>query len=113
MVAYITEEALRMKRAGILKVGKMDKTVMEFTGPGAWTDAIFRYFNNPEYFHILPGEKNVTYEDFSGQTTHRKMGDVVVLPITSFSPGVGQMGAEDTDHPMAFVKHNFDGMAPR
>lgn len=111
MVAYVTEETLRMKRAGILKVGKMDKTVMEFTGPGAWTDAIFRYFNNPEYFHILPGEKNVTYEDFSGQTTHRKVGDAVVLPITSFSPGVGQMGAEDTDHPMAFVKHNFDGMS--
>lgn len=110
MVAYITEEALRMKRAGILKVGKMDKTIMEFTGPGAWTDAVFRYFNNPDYFNILPGEKNVTYEDFSGQTSHRKVGDVIVLPITSFSPGVGQMNAGDTDHPMAFVKHNFDGM---
>ncbi|KAJ5099465.1 hypothetical protein N7532_006466 [Penicillium argentinense] len=109
MVAYITEEALRMKRAGILKVGKMDRTVMEFTGPGAWTDAVFRYFNDPDYFNILPGDKNVAYEDFSGQTTHRKVGDVVVLPITSFSPGVGQMGAGDTDHPMAFVKHMFDG----
>lgn len=111
MVASITEEALRMKRAGILKVGKMDKTIMEFTGPGAWTDAVFRYFNNPDYFHIQPGDKNITYEDFSHQTTHRKVGDVVVLPITSFSPGVGQMGAEDTEHPMAFVKHNFDGMS--
>lgn len=110
MVAYITEEALRMKRAGILKLGKMDKTIMEFTGPGAWTDAVFRYFNNPDYFHIEPGDKNITYEDFSGQTTHRKVGDVVVLPITSFSPGVGQMGAEDIEHPMAFVKHIFDGM---
>ncbi|KAJ5494975.1 Initiation-specific alpha-1-6-mannosyltransferase [Penicillium diatomitis] len=111
MVAYITEEALRMKKAGILKVGKMDKTVMEFTGPGAWTDAIFRYLNNPDYFQIAPGEKNITYEDFSGQTGHRKVGDVVVLPITSFSPGVGQMGAGGTDDPMAFVQHRFDGEA--
>ncbi|KAJ5908148.1 Alpha-1-6-mannosyltransferase subunit (Och1) [Penicillium taxi] len=110
MVAYVTQETLRMKRAGILEVGKMDKTIMEFTGPGAWTDAIFRYFNNPDYFNIQPGDKNITYEDFTGQTTHRKVGDAVVLPITSFSPGVGQMGAEDTDHHMAFVKHNFDGM---
>ncbi|KAJ5689485.1 Initiation-specific alpha-1-6-mannosyltransferase [Penicillium macrosclerotiorum] len=109
MVAHITKETIRMKKAGILRVGKMDKTVMEFTGPGAWTDAVFRYFNNPEYFHISPGAKNITYEDFSGQTEHRKVGDVVVLPITSFSPGVGQMGAMETDHPMAFVKHNFDG----
>lgn len=109
MVASITEEALRMKRAGILKVGKMDKTIMEFTGPGAWTDAVFRYFNNPDYFHIQPGDKNITYEDFSHQKTHRKVGDVVVLPITSFSPGVGQMEAGEYDDPMAFVKHTFDG----
>lgn len=91
-------------------MGKMDKTVMEFTGPGAWTDSVFRYFNNPEYFHIQPGDKNITYEDFTEQTTEKKVGDVIVLPITSFSPGVGQMGAGDTDDPMAFVKHNFDGM---
>ncbi|KAJ5785885.1 uncharacterized protein N7503_011097 [Penicillium pulvis] len=109
MVAYVTEETLRMKKAGILKVGSMDKTVMEFTGPGAWTDAIFRYFNNPEYFNIQPGDNNITYEDFTEQTTERKVGDVVVLPITSFSPGVGQMGAGEVDDPMAFVKHNFDG----
>ena len=39
----------------------------------------------------------------------KKVGDVVVLPITSFSPGVQQMGAEDYEHPMAFVKHEFEG----
>lgn len=110
MVAYVTEEALRMKKAGILKVGKMDKTIMEFTGPGAWTDAVFRYFNNPDYFNIRPGDKNITYEDFSNQVERRKVGDVVVMPITSFSPGVGQMNAGEADHPLAFVKHNFDGM---
>ncbi|KAJ5723834.1 Initiation-specific alpha-1-6-mannosyltransferase [Penicillium malachiteum] len=109
MVAYVTEETLRMKKAGILEVGKMDKTVMEFTGPGAWTDSVFRYFNNPDYFHIKPGDKNITYTDFTEQTTEKKVGDVIVLPITSFSPGVGQMGAHDTNDPMAFVKHNFDG----
>lgn len=110
MVTYITEEALRMKKAGILTKGKMDKTIVEFTGPGAWTDAVFRYFNNPEYFNIQPGDKNITYEDFSGLDDRRKVGDVIIFPITSFSPGVGQMGAEDLDHPLAFVKHDFEGM---
>jgi alpha 1,6-mannosyltransferase len=109
IVVHITEHALRMKRAGILKKGKMDRTVVEFTGPGAWTDAVFRYFNNPEYFNIQPGDKNITYEDFTQQVDYRKVGDTLVLPITSFSPGVGQMGAEDIDHPMAFVKHDFGG----
>ncbi|KAE8348518.1 nucleotide-diphospho-sugar transferase [Aspergillus coremiiformis] len=110
IVAYITEETLRMKKAKILKVGKMDKTIVEFTGPGAWTDAIFRYFNDPDYFNIGPDSShNVTYEDFTNQKEWRKVGDVVVLPITSFSPGVMQMGAGDYDDPMAFVKHDFEG----
>jgi alpha 1,6-mannosyltransferase len=42
----------------------------------------------------------------------KKVGDVVVWPITSFGPGVGQMGAGDYDDPMAFVKHEFEGMSP-
>ncbi|KAI9929963.1 hypothetical protein ASPWEDRAFT_99219 [Aspergillus wentii DTO 134E9] len=109
IVAHITEEALRMKKKGILAKGKMDKTIVEFTGPAAWTDAVFRYFNNPDYFNIEPGTTNVTYEDFTNQVEHKKVGDVVVLPITSFSPGVQQMGAQDYDDPMAFVKHDFDG----
>ncbi|KAL3492709.1 nucleotide-diphospho-sugar transferase [Aspergillus germanicus] len=110
IVSYITEEALRMKKAGVLKKGKMDKTIVEFTGPAAWTDAVFRYFNDPEYFAIEPGStKNITYEDFTNQVEYQKVGDVVVLPITSFSPGVQQMGAQDVDDPMAFVKHDFEG----
>lgn len=110
IVAIITEETLRMKKAGHLTSGKIDMTVVEFTGPGAWTDAVFRYFNNPDYFNIEPGTtRNVTYADFTGQTIHKKVGDVVVLPITSFSPGVQQMGAGDYDDPMAFVKHDFGG----
>jgi len=43
-------------------------------------------------------------------TAAKKIGDVVVLPITSFSPGVQQMGAKDYDDPMAFVKHEFEGI---
>lgn len=100
-----------MKKAKRLSNGKMDKTIVEFTGPAAWTDAVFRYFNDPEYFDIEPGSKrSVTYEDFKGQEEHRKVGDVVVLPITSFSPGVGQMGSNDIDDPMAFVQHDFGGI---
>ncbi|KAL4877530.1 nucleotide-diphospho-sugar transferase [Aspergillus karnatakaensis] len=110
IVTYITQEALRMKKAGILKKGKMDKTIVEFTGPAAWTDAVFRYFNDPDYFSIEPDStRNITYEDFTNQVEYQKVGDVVVLPITSFSPGVQQMNAGDVDDPMAFVKHDFDG----
>ncbi|KAL8994125.1 MAG: hypothetical protein Q9169_005821 [Polycauliona sp. 2 TL-2023] len=107
VVATITEDILRMKQNGILKKNKMDKSVIEFTGPAVWTDAIFNYVNNPNYFKMEG--KNITWEAFTGMDSAKKVGDVVVLPITSFSPGVGQMGAKEPDDPMAFVKHEFEG----
>lgn len=109
IVASITEETLRRKKAGQLDKKHM-KSVVEFTGPAIWTDAIFKFFNNPEYFDMSTSKGNITYHHFTGITQAKKVGDVVVLPITSFSPGVGQMGAGDEDDPMAFVKHAFEGI---
>lgn len=107
IVATITEDILRMKKKGILKNGKMDKSIVEFTGPAVWTDAIFNYLNDPTYFKMEG--KNITWEAFTGMEIAKKVGDVVVLPITSFSPGVQQMGSKEPDDPMAFVKHDFEG----
>lgn len=108
VVASITRETLRMKKEGILKVKKMDKSIVEFTGPALFTDAVFNYMNSPDYFKMEG--KNVTWEAFTGIETAKMVGDVVVLPITSFSPGVQQMGAKEPDDPMAFVRHDFEGM---
>lgn len=109
VVATVTEETLRMKRLGYLNVTKLDKSIVEFTGPAMWTDAIFNFFNNPEYFSVGENGKNITWEHFTGIESARKVGDVVVLPITSFSPGVQQMGAKEPEDEMAFVKHDFEG----
>ncbi|MCJ1276695.1 membrane-bound alpha-1,6- mannosyltransferase Initiation-specific [Puttea exsequens] len=108
IVSTITEDILRMKKKGILTEKKMDKSIVEFTGPAVWTDAVFNYLNDPTYFKMENG-KNTTWQTFTGIETARKVGDVVVLPITSFSPGVGQMNAKEPDDPMAFVKHDFEG----
>jgi alpha 1,6-mannosyltransferase len=112
VVATITEEALKMKKAGVLENGKMTKTIVEFTGPAVWTDTLFSYFNNEVYFDSSTKPTNITWEDFTGITETKKVGDVIVLPITSFSPGVGQMGAGEYDHPMAYVRHAFGGRNP-
>lgn len=108
VVATITEETLRRKKAGELDAKHM-KSVMEFTGPAVWTDAVFKFFNNAEYFDMTTSKGNITWREFTGIKQAKKVGDVVVLPITSFSPGVGQMGAGEDDDPMAFVKHAFEG----
>jgi len=89
---------------------KMGKSIVEFTGPALFTDAVFNYMNNPDYYRM--DGKNVTWEAFTGIETAKKVGDVIVLPITSFSPGVQQMGAKEPDDPMAFVRHDFEGTAP-
>ena len=107
LVATITEKTLRLKKTGTLSGKNLSKHVVEFTGPAIWTDAIFSYLNNPEFFKMEG--KNITWEMFTGMETAKKVGDVVVLPITSFSPGVQQMNAKEPDDPMAFVKHEFEG----
>jgi alpha 1,6-mannosyltransferase len=109
IVATITEETLRRKAAGELDKKHM-KSVVEFTGPAIWTDAIFKFFNNPEYFDMATSKGNITWQQFTGIKQAKKVGDVIVLPITAFSPGVGQMGAGETDDPQAMVQHAFEGM---
>jgi len=109
VVANITQETLNRKRAG--KLSKDHKGIIEFTGPAVWTDTVFSYFNNPDYFDMSTSKGNITWEHFTGMKAPKKVGDVIVLPITSFSPGVKTMGAGEDDDPMAYVKHNFEGMS--
>ena len=110
IVAKITEKTLSMKKAKAFKKGKdLNKSIMDHTGPGIWTDTVFQYLNNKDYFDFSNRPSNVSYSEFFNIKEPKKIGDVVVLPITSFSPGVQQMGAGDRDDPMAFVNHEFDG----
>ena len=108
VVARITDMTIQMKDEGRLTKHEDAKLVLEHTGPGIWTDAVFAYFNDPEYFNT--SSKNVTNSDFFNLREPKRMGDTVVLPITSFSPGIGHMGAESAQHPLAFVRHAFSGM---
>jgi alpha 1,6-mannosyltransferase len=109
VIVRITKETLRRKRNGDLN-RTADKNVVEFTGPALWTDVVFDYFNDERYFDMEHSPGQVSWQNFTGMENSKKVGDVVVLPITSFSPGVQQMGAKDYDDPMAFVKHDFEGM---
>ncbi|SCU89296.1 LAFA_0E17128g1_1 [Lachancea sp. 'fantastica'] len=111
---------------------------MNWTGPGIFTDAIFDYINNlvqtntdisiinnnlgadhqggsktqQFYRKITQGlESSATFvkEFFTLIEEPVMIDDVMILPITSFSPGVNQMNAKMDDDKMAFVKHMFEG----
>lgn len=107
VVANITQETLKRKAEG--RLNKDHKGIIEFTGPALWTDSIFQFFNNPDYFDMTTSKGNITWQHFTGMKAPKKVGDVIILPITSFSPGIKTMNAGDEDDPMAFVKHNFEG----
>jgi mannosyltransferase OCH1-like enzyme len=73
--------------------------VVEMTGPAVWTDAILDY--------LLP--QKVVESDLRNMETPKLFGDVYVLPITAFSPGVGHMNAKEATDKEARVKHLFEG----
>lgn len=109
IVAKITEETIRRKNLQILDLPPTKdrgSQIMDWTGPGIWTDSVFEYFNDkPKSGLHYP----VTWRNFTGMTEPYRVSDVMVLPITSFSPGVDTMGAQSESHPLAFVKHQFEG----
>lgn len=110
IVATITTETLRLKTEGRLDDLPDVMSIVEFTGPGRWTDAVFTYLNKQQQCpdrRVNPDK--VTWKQFTGITSPKVVEDVLVLPITSFSPGVGHMGSRATDDPMAFVRHEFSG----
>ncbi|GAB0137862.1 hypothetical protein EsDP_00006115 [Epichloe bromicola] len=108
IIARITNATLAMKKQG--KLSSFDgKDVVDLTGPAAWTDAVMDYFNDARFFDMKTSQGKIDWHNFTGTETSKRVGDVIVLPITSFSPGVEQMGSKDYDDPMAFVKHDFEG----
>ncbi len=116
------------------KHGEYD--VMNWTGPGIWSDTIFDYLNNYDVIHpnalsnsnpnsdlnlndkrvindeikqVSEEEGKINFKTFTGLEKPKVIGDVMILPITSFSPGVGHMGSKSIDDEMAYVKHFFKG----
>ncbi|RDA89249.1 hypothetical protein CP532_0551 [Ophiocordyceps camponoti-leonardi (nom. inval.)] len=101
VVSRITNHTLAVKRAGGW-AGFSGSKVIEFTGPALWTDVLMDYFNDERYFNTADSKGPIDWKSFTGMETSRRIGDVVVLPITSFSPGVEQMGSKDIEDPMAY-----------
>lgn len=116
LISRITDITLTREKKGQLNkiLGKdAGGDIMNWTGPGIWTDVVFEYMNNisqpPDNFKTKTYDDIINVSVFTGMTIPVAIQDVLVLPITSFSPDVGQMGAKDTSHPMAYAKHMFLG----
>lgn len=129
LIANITETTLRKKHDGTLSIisGKdAGADIMNWTGPGIFTDEIFTYFNdliklrpNVHITNHTPVNKyntglditkdGVDWRFFTLMEQAVVFDDVLVLPITGFSPGVGHMGSKHLSHEDAYVHHMFEG----
>lgn len=116
LVAKITEITLQREKKNQLNkvLGKdLGGDIMNWTGPGIWTDSVFEYMNNisqdPQSYNTKKYEDIITWKLFTGMEVPIAVEDVLVLPITSFSPDVGQMGAKSTHDPWCYGKHMFLG----
>ncbi|QRV86322.1 glycosyltransferase family 32 protein [Ceratobasidium sp. AG-Ba] len=75
-------------------------SVMEWTGPGVFTDSVIRY---------LASKHQITWPALKNLRKPVRFGDLMVLPVTGFSPGVGMFGAGETSDREAMVHHLFAG----
>ncbi|GHJ85605.1 hypothetical protein NliqN6_2007 [Naganishia liquefaciens] len=96
------DEAERLKQATILSEPKAGGPVgvMNWTGPGVWTDAVLRY---------LRVKFGVQWTDLKDLQEPLRVGEVLILPVTGFSPGVGLFGAKSPFDEDAMVEHLFAG----
>ncbi|KAF8528075.1 nucleotide-diphospho-sugar transferase [Hysterangium stoloniferum] len=78
---------------------RMTKTVLEWTGPAVFTDATLRF---------LQMESGINWTDLKNLQKPLRVGSITVLPVTGFSPGVGNFGAGATSDPQAMASYALD-----
>lgn len=112
LIARITENTIRrINDKTINDVDEHNRGVMDWTGPAIWTDTMFAYMNGIMQLGQprLNPEEIVLWKLVTGIEQPLAIDDLLILPITSFSPGVGHMGSKDVNDEMAFVQHIFEG----
>jgi len=91
------EESEESKAAGM---GEFVKTILEWTGPGVFTDSVVRYLG-ARYEVMWPALKDLRKP--------LRFHETVILPVTGFSPGVKLFGAGEVNDEQAMVLHWFYG----
>lgn len=98
----IQESFGRLKKSSPMNKGNpgFKNYVLETTGPGLFTDAVFWY---------LETRFGITARNLTNVLAPRIVGDILILPQTSFAPGLGHSQSYGDDHPLSFVRHHFSG----
>lgn len=83
--------------------GDIEKYIMDWTGPGVWTDCVLAWLND----HRKEGDNTPVEDTLHELKRPKKIHDTLVLPRTAFAVLQGMKdGVEDG----VLVKHYFEGM---
>ncbi len=106
---YMIEGAIERLRKLAIKQGTSISAikasygeVLDTTGPVAWTNAVFQSLREQT-------GKNITASDVHGLTEPLLIGDILVMPVTSFGNGQGHSNSKSIEDPAALVSHHFKG----
>jgi len=91
-------EAIKKLMDGNVNDSKL--SVMDWTGPGTFTDAVMTY---------LAAQHALQWPALKDLKRPLRVHDMVILSVTGFSPGVGLFNAGEVDDPQAMVHHMFAG----
>jgi len=81
-------------------MGSFVKAILEWTGPGVFTDSVLRY---------LGARHGMMWPALKDLRKPLRFHEMVVLPVTGFSPGVNLFGAGGNGDKEAMVNHGFHG----
>ncbi|KAG4304084.1 hypothetical protein PORY_002448 [Pneumocystis oryctolagi] len=103
IIANITQEILEKKK------NKNDLKLMKFANRELWTNIIFDYLSYPKFINSsITGNTNISYSYLSKIDKEKTIGDIVILPITSFSLNRIYISNKTLKNPQAILRHNFE-----
>ncbi|EGW30506.1 membrane-bound alpha-1,6 mannosyltransferase initiation-specific [Spathaspora passalidarum NRRL Y-27907] len=107
MINQITEHTLWREKTGQLNAifKSVGDNVLDWTGPGRFTDLTFKYLNNVLQTDFDHFETIIDYKYLENIRLPFILSDIMVLPINSMR--ADQKPEED---PLAYISHKFAGV---
>ncbi|RLV95010.1 Initiation-specific alpha-16-mannosyltransferase [Spathaspora sp. JA1] len=107
LINKITEYTLQREKAGKLHtiIGSEIDNILDWTGPGIFTDFLFKHLNNILQSDSKNHETIIDYELLTNIKLPLVIGDTMVMPVTCMNPGWPHLNSGKLTDQLAYIKH--------
>ncbi|EMR10035.1 hypothetical protein PNEG_01789 [Pneumocystis murina B123] len=102
IIVNITEEILQKK-----STSKNSLKSTQFINSALWTNIIIDYLSSDAISSSKVESENISYSYLSKINKEMTIGDIVILPITSFSLNERYISSKTSESPQAILRHSF------